>query len=465
MTPSDPVRIVTSGKSKPVRIVNSGLSKPVRIVTEGLNDPVRIVTDGISDPIRIVNTPIDYADKVKGISPNNLIAYYPLSEALGSTKIESLVQKDANILMNGGFEDYNITHFPSWYVIKGAPALNYETVDVHSGTGALKIIADAQYWQCYVEARFDGNVSRQMASVPGYTYTLKFWTHGDGTHDGIYYVIDNTHSTYLIAQTHTGITGLSYAQVTRTFAVPAGCLSFSVFLSVEATGHIVYYDDVEVIMPAAAKPFIGYPNLVTFGVNGIGDGRTAARIGGTGFISLYRTAFMNMLDRDLGTIMIWYRYKDPADWPGGLAQTMWHFMSKDTGVAARDHIWMEKDVEDGAFYHSFFYAVYTNPFDTQHIEYIKPYNLNWHCLICSWNATGNNLSLFEDGNRPAVYLPPYNANPDGIETPMRDIPWGMDVGQGIGAMQGQRFWKGDLAHFAYWNKQLSAEECLILSII
>ena len=109
----------------------------------------------------------------------------------------------------------------------------------HSGVKSCKLTAGVGK-NTYVYSRFIG----ATALSPNGKYSLKFWTRGDGTYAGQYYVYDVTHSADIIAKTSTAITGTTWTQISTSFTVPVGCLSLDVYFYCPDTNTgIAYFDD------------------------------------------------------------------------------------------------------------------------------------------------------------------------------------------------------------------------------
>jgi hypothetical protein len=393
---------------------------------------------------------------VLNTQPDNLIVYYPFNDAVGSSVVAAALQDEVNVLLDPGFETFKVTTGEEVWACNGT-TITAETVDVHSGSRAAKVDPSGNYWETSLEAMCR-SAGPQPALVIGQTYTLRFWCHGDGTHAPDVSITDFTHSVGLY-NASTGVTGTSYVQVTIPFTVPAGCLYIGIRFGAGHNDGVAYFDDIEVLAPVSAFPLNATPSSCTFGVAGIGDGKTAVRINGTGLITL-PSAVLGLFNRDVGSIALWFRYKHLDDCMGGegTAQTfcsVYGYMI----TAERDKIWLSKDVETGDLYHSYFYSGIGMVPDTQHIEYIDPYNLNWHNLVCTWDVAHAEMTLYQDGVKPSTYLPPYTDNPDGIETAWRDYPPLYFL---VGSFMGIACWKGDLAHFALWNTELTAAEVLAL---
>jgi hypothetical protein len=126
--------------------------------------------------------------------------------------------------------------FADWTEVASDGSIDDETTSVKYGSHACKLTAGAST---------DTRVQQSYSVLPGEDFTLWFWTRGDGTYDGHYYVYDVTNGAYVISDTATGVTGTTYARVTKGFNVPAGCNEIKVNLVCPSTdGGVAYFDGV-----------------------------------------------------------------------------------------------------------------------------------------------------------------------------------------------------------------------------
>ena len=148
----------------------------------------------------------------------------------------------SNAILNPGFETAGgggADIFASWDESAGTGTITNEGAVVHSGAHALKFTAGASWWTTLV-------VQYSITVVPLSKYRIKFWTRGDGTHAGNWYIARTSDSSYIIPIAETGVPGAVYTQVITDFTVPAGCVSiYIVFLATVTNGGICYFDDVE----------------------------------------------------------------------------------------------------------------------------------------------------------------------------------------------------------------------------
>lgn len=146
-----------------------------------------------------------------------------------------------DIMTNGGFETAGgggADVFGTWSESASDGAIARDTGIKYAGAASAKLTAGASINTYVYESR---------PVTPGKTYQLDFWTRGDGTYGGRYYVYDSTNAAYLITTTATGITGTSFSQVTATFTCPANCNQVLIGIMCPSTNTgIAYFDNVTI---------------------------------------------------------------------------------------------------------------------------------------------------------------------------------------------------------------------------
>ncbi|MDO8469230.1 MAG: LamG domain-containing protein [Candidatus Peribacter sp.] len=164
----------------------------------------------------------------------NLVSWWDLGENAG-TRYDSygtnhLSQSFGNIIAPPvygseimsytGFETYAGTQddaatntFSSW-TNNASDSIIDATATVHGGSNAVKITRGTDS---------AGRIYQSGRTVTGgANYRLSFWTRGDGTVGGRYYVYDVTHSTQISAGIlATGVTGTDYSLITYDYPCPA----------------------------------------------------------------------------------------------------------------------------------------------------------------------------------------------------------------------------------------------------
>lgn len=132
---------------------------------------------------------------------------------------------------------------------------------VHSGVHAARITSGS-----IPNATF---IYQDIVVAPGDIVYESFWTRGDGTHQIEYQVIDSTHFVGLVPETPTGVTGITYQQVTFSFQVPAGCNLIRIFFRGYDLSGVGYVDDVSVKLanPIATNAPVVIPPLSEKSIN------------------------------------------------------------------------------------------------------------------------------------------------------------------------------------------------------
>lgn len=229
------------------------------------------------------------ATRISNTQPSNLLIYLPLNELNGTVaRNNALGRAGINICPNplfkrlgGGGADV----FLNWTEAISTGAIAQETVDVPTGSYAAKITAGTSTTMM---------ISLQVV-IPGHSYTFSFLTHGDGTHDGRYWIYDNSNASMIKDYTTTGVTGLTYAQVSYTFTAPAGCVSVQLgFRGSSTIGGIFYVGSVSFVDNTTDPTIFDgtYSGDVTLARSGY-SGLSAGFGGTNGKVDLSRSALVN----------------------------------------------------------------------------------------------------------------------------------------------------------------------------
>ena len=160
--------------------------------------------------------------------------------ATSFNNIHSAGFANPNLLLNPGFETAGAMppNWANWNDTIGDGAIDNEVVIVHEGTDAAKLTAGVLR-NTYTNQSFVG--------VPDTRYRFRFWTRGDGVHDGRYAVYDSVNGAYIVPITATGVTGAAYAMVAVEFTAPAGSGSLNFYFRCPNTNTgITYFDACEV---------------------------------------------------------------------------------------------------------------------------------------------------------------------------------------------------------------------------
>jgi len=144
------------------------------------------------------------------------------------------------LLLNPGFEDAGDPDtFDEWADTAGDGAIALEETIIHGGAAAAKLTAGATVNTCITQA---------VTVVPGKTYQLSFWTRSGAANAGLYGVYDVTNSADIIAAVTTGVSGIVYTKVSKSFVAPVDCVSARLDLWCPAVNtKIAYFDDIHLI--------------------------------------------------------------------------------------------------------------------------------------------------------------------------------------------------------------------------
>lgn len=174
-----------------------------------------------------------------------------------------------NGILNPGYESVSGSDFANWTELVGNGAIAAGSgADAHSGTYGCKLTAgaSANTWV----------LSNVLYVQGGRQYTWTFWTKGDGTNAGRYWVYDITNATGIGSITTTGVTSTTWTQVTVTFTAPATCYRVYVYCYCPtANGGVAVFDD-HVLVPtdggkAWATPSFGMRYIPSMSGTGNSD--------------------------------------------------------------------------------------------------------------------------------------------------------------------------------------------------
>lgn len=137
--------------------------------------------------------------------------------------------------------------FTDWTVSKndGAGDKCEATATKHAGSYAVKLTNTAG--QSTIK-------TANLTVTGGSAMSLTFWARGDGSVAGQYLVYDVTNAADIVAALSTGVTAATYAQVTKTFTVPATCVSLYIQFLAPAAAGVAYVDDVALAYTTTCAP-------------------------------------------------------------------------------------------------------------------------------------------------------------------------------------------------------------------
>lgn len=405
-----------------------------------------------------------YSDRVLSVDYSHLISYWLLDDKSG-TKAYSLKNYAGNVLRNSGLEIYSAPNFAYWNRTEAdGGTVVQETVDVHGGASAAKVTVGTNQYTTFISADCTG--AANVLLTQGITYTLKFWTHGNGTTAGKYDVYDYTHYADIIPRVTTGVSGLVYVQITVTFTVPTGCTWVGLRFFGGATAAVAYFDDFEIIAPASEYPtalnIVGVP---TMGEPGIGDGRTSIYFDGVDdginaltashYGTILNTLQAALLSSDAGTMMIWAKPWNASMWTevdAGDSTTHSLFWLSD-GTANNTACSSKFGSEDNII--SSCYSANGTGLQAYMGAGIG-YGANWFHCCSTWSKTNDHYRNYFNG-KP-------NTHVDWEKTGLGTWNALRVFYLSIGNKNTVEHWKGWLAHCAIWDKELSQPQVRNLAL-
>lgn len=252
---------------------------------------------------------VPYDTKVLSVQPGSLVGYWPMWELSGASAIE-LSGKTGEMAVNAGFETAGAGGadvFANWTETATGGTITQTTTggEFRGGAAAAKLArtTGSPYLEQAVQVR------------PGATGLYTFWTRGDGTNAGRYYVYDVSNASDIIGLTSTGVAGTDFAQVSASFGAPAGCSQILLgLIASSVNSSIAYFDDVSLTALLCGK-YVG----PTIGQPGIGDGRTAVFFDGNNdYVNMYSPGFASAFNTTEGTVALWAKVNGASVWTDGV---------------------------------------------------------------------------------------------------------------------------------------------------
>jgi hypothetical protein len=401
-----------------------------------------------------------YPSRVIGTRPESLLGYWPLDDAAG-TVVRELTGKSGNVCPNPGFEVAGAGGADLWdtwleYGGNGG-AVTDELLVVNAGGSkhAAKVTTGADNWSTYVMWEPSG-----ATALTAGTYTLRFWTRGDGSHAGRVRVRDVTHNVDLLPPVSTGLTAAAFGQVSFTFSTPNGCTDAQIiFYGPEGTSSFAYFDDVEVIQQNPLNANLVGTGTV-FGAAGPDSTSCSMQFDGNAYIDL-PWPVINALSAagsttliDSGSISIWLAFSEADVW------------SQPDDRANDKHIWMVSSSDYFAANGMFAYKCggeyflnnpvsLTNAVNYQrHTSDLTATGTGWLNMTLTWCLSQGRINCYIDG------VPDQPQTWPGGSTP---LPWSNPPRQvQLGAKMGSARMKGCLADFAMWSAELSPSEVALV---
>ena len=167
----------------------------------------------------------------------DLLLYPTLDEGFKVNFLRRLYLDSLNKLLNPRFETAGTGGadvWANWSEEVADGAIANETTIVHEGTDAAKLTAGPS---------LNTRVYQDFAVTAGKKHRLRFWTQGDGTYGGRYYLYDLTNSDYIQALVATGVTETAWAILMKEWTAPTGCNAVRFQMRCPGTNTGVCYFD------------------------------------------------------------------------------------------------------------------------------------------------------------------------------------------------------------------------------
>ena len=183
----------------------------------------------------------------------------------------------------------------------------------------------------------------------------------------------------------------------------------------------------------------GLPAKVTFGIPGIGDGKTAASFDGTGNINISSTFLNGAFDGDEGSVIIWAKVSSASIW-NDFTQHEYFSIVGDTCALSLyrrdDNLFVaERKIKTAS-------KTVASMINTSNMT-----RTDWLCMGMTWSRANNQLKFYANGlpqSTPATGL----------------MAW--EGALGPNCLIGNN-WSGSLSHVALWNTALPDAQMLALS--
>jgi len=384
--------------------------------------------------------PAAYYQRLMEIQPSHMIGFLPLWEASGAVA-EAIVAVDTgnrnNLVQNGGFETAGTPVFYYWssYVPNGS--IVDETVIVHSGSHSCKIVQGASGLT---------TLYRNIAPCAvGQTYELRFWTRGDGTNAGRYAFYNATTTANIGSIVSTGISGTDWAEVVAQVVIPDGCANVGIRLyPANVVGAEVYLDDVTFkradteVLAAAGRN--GAYTSVTLGQAGFDGNICPAYDGSVSACSINTHDWRDILNRDEGTLSIWFRITDDAIWTDGISRNLINI-----GQDGNNLIQVYRTTANNAITST---RIVSGSGRGNALSRQIHGMFGWNNLVLSWSVSNNRVRNRINGL---------------LLADVSTIPAWQDGWVGGVAWLGQAGWPGLVQHVALWDVELTPAETLAVS--
>lgn len=190
----------------------------------------------------------------------------------------------------------------------------------------------------------------------------------------------------------------------------------------------------------------GTPSNVTFGVAGIGDGKTAGSFNGsTSHVDVYSSALNSAFNHDELTMSVWGKVSGVGVWTDAVERYLFKL-----GAGLQNRVGLYKDSASNKL-SAWYYGGAVGSF----IGFTSFSSLNWFHFAITVSKANDQFIGYLNGvaSSPTTTLPTWIGNLSSVECM-------------IGAYQsGSNVFSGSLAHVAVWDRVLTPSEILELAVL
>jgi lysophospholipase L1-like esterase len=168
--------------------------------------------------------------------------------------------------------------------------------------------------------------------------------------------------------------------------------------------------------------------------------------GSNDYLNLYSTSFRDAFNGAEGSVMAWFRVADTAVWADGTTRRVLTLFA-----ASGNEYFLRKETTG------------TLPFafamggTVKSLTIPSPASTLWQCVVITWSKTANQIIVSLNGapvGSPLTSLGTWAGTPAATQTMA-----------GASSTSGAASWSGNIAHVAYWNRPLTANEVATLAQI
>lgn len=186
---------------------------------------------------------------------------------------------------------------------------------------------------------------------------------------------------------------------------------------------------------------------VTFGVDGIGDGLTAASFGPNSTINIYSASFASAFNGQSGSASLWFKVSAASIWTDSTVRKFLHIFADSSNrmILQRTNINNQVNVT--------YIAGGVN--DT--ITFVTVASTDWIHIAATWNKAAEELKLYVHGVQQGATATSLGTFAGAPNTTNQRI-------SGTNATPVEP-WSGSMAHVAIWSKPLTASQIATLATI